>query len=634
LLAIWRDWQGRPARCDARIAGSLGLFAGNPAPAWQDGGTLFAHLPAHRFPRPVRGWQPARAPSGAHILFHGVIENAASLAQELGLAPGNPAVLYGAAVDRWGPDADLRVTGRYCSIVAASDSIRLARSPWDSPPLHYASFDGMTVAASVPRVLLAAGLPDRLDQTKLADNLYYNLLDAERGWYEGAFRVPHGCCVTLTERGVRLDRFYDPASLPDVRFANPADYVAAAAELLGEAVSKTLERSRRPAIQLSGGLDSAIIADEVLRQLPPGQTLSSFTFTTLKDWTGAARPGLFNDDRARVQAFAAMHPQLDPWFTENTDTFFDAHWREMFTAMGAAPNYLCNYYPYHEIWRKVREAGCDAVLTGEFGNQTISFDGRSAYVEYLRTGRWRQLRAALAGRSDDPRTMWQRFAALSLVRSLPAGWRRAIRKRRHPGRVTINETVSMLPPASAAAAKARAAQVGAVFQNEYFATRREAIEFEYRWIDCDGGDVAQAFEQLYGLTQIDVLRYRPLVELCAGMPTSVFMKDGIDRWLARELATGRMPEAQRLERRQGDHNPDWMQRMAPRRAELGETIGRIADKEHLRDLLDTERMHALLADWDEGDPADSDFRYPREAGIARGILTARFVEFNRGSNDL
>lgn len=634
MLAIWRDWQGIPARCNSRIAASLGLFAGNAAPCHHDNGIIFAQLPSPRLTRVVKGWSPSRSPSGAQVLLNGTIENAAALGQELGLSPADPARLYGAAVDRWGARADLKVIGRYCAIVNTAGAIRLARSPWDAPPLHYASFDGMTVASSVPRVLLAAGLPDRLDQTKLADNLYFNLLDSERGWYEDAFRVPHGCCVTITADGARLDRFYDPASLPEVRFARPADYVEAATELLREAVGKALERSRKPAIQLSGGLDSAIIAAEVMRQLPPGQRLPSYTFTSLRDWSGTGRPGLYANDRDKVEAFAAMHPALDPQFTDNSATGFDAHWREMFIAMGAAPNYLCNYYHYHELWAQARNAGCDAILTGEYGNQTISGDGRAAYTEYFRSGQWRQLFAALAARPDDPRPMWQKFAALTLVRSLPPAWRRAIRRRRHPGRVSVNEAVSMLPAAAAEQARARAVSIGAVFENEYFATRRESVNFEYYWIDSAGGDVEQAFEQLYGIAQIDVFRYRPLVELCAGMPTSVFMKDGTDRWLAREMARGRMPEAQRTERRQGDHNPDWMQRMAPRREELREMIARIGDKDHLRSLLDTEKMGALLEDWDHGDPADSDFRIPREAGITRGLLTARFVEFNRGSNDI
>lgn len=568
------------------------------------------------------------------MLFHGTIENAENLSRELGMPASDAAALYGAALDRWGPHTDLKVVGRYCAIVATASEIRLVRSPWDSPPLHYASFDGMTVAASVPRVLLAAGLPPQLDQTKLADNLYFNLLDSERGWYEGAFRVPHGCIVTITAGGKRLERFYDPMNLPEVRFANPADYVEAAAELLREAVEKALQRSARPAIQLSGGLDSAIIADEVMRQLPPGQRLPSYTFTTLESWSGRDRPGLFTNERNRVEEFAAMHPTLDPRFTDNSGTKFDSHWREMFIAMGAAPNYLCNYYHYHEIWGQARDAGCDAILTGEYGNQTISGDGRAAYTEYFKSGQWGQLFAALAARPDDPRPMWQKFAALTLVRSLPPAWRRAIRRFRHPDRLTVNEAVSMLPAAAAEQARARALSIGAVFENEYFATRRDSVNFEYYWIDSAGGDVEQAFEQLYGIAQIDVFRYRPLVELCAGMPTSVFMKDGTDRWLARELARGRMPEAQRTERRQGDHNPDWMQRMGPRRNELREMITRIGDKEHLLPLLDTEKMSALLEDWDQGDPANSDFRIPREAGIARGLLTARFVEFNRGSNDI
>ncbi|MBW8784796.1 MAG: hypothetical protein JF593_09170 [Novosphingobium sp.] len=574
-----------------------------------------------------------RSDSGARVLFNGVVENAAEIAARLKLASTvDAATLYGAAVDCWGIDADRHVVGRYCAILAWPDRLRLSRSPWDSPPLHYAQFDGMAVAASVPRVLIAAGLPEKLDRTKLADNLFFNLLDRERGWFEGARRVPHGCIVELDRAGASTSDFYDLAGLPEVRFRHDHEYVDAARELLQEAVAKALKQTDRPAIQLSGGLDSSILADEVLRQMPPERSLPSYTFVPLADHSIGARPGMYNSDRELVEAFAAAHPRLVPSFLDNRDRPFDSRWTDMFLAMGGAPNYLVNFFPYQAMWEEARHRGCDSMLTGEFGNQTISNNGRTSYVEFLLSGRWHELYLALANRPDDQRTLLHRFVSLSLVRLLPLRARLALRRRRHSRAATFNEAMSMMPVAATNDAWERAIETGAIAQEEYFSSKRAALAFEYRWRDCDGGDLEQAFEQIYGMPQIDVYCYRPLVEFCAGVPTTQFMRGGVGRWLARRLAEGRLPEAQRTNPRSADHNVEWQLRLGRQRENLRETIARIADQPDLADLFDTERMTALIDAWDEGDPREPEVRLTREAGLMRAIATGRFIEFVRKSN--
>lgn len=226
------------------------------------------------------------------MLFHGRIDNAPALAERLGLPPSlEPPALYAAAVRRWGDRADFEIVGEYCTILADDAEVRLARSPWSAPPLCYAHFDGQTVAASVPRAILAAGLPAELDQTRLADNLYFNLLERTRGWYCGMHRVAQGSVVRIAADGhARTTVFYDPRDLPEVRLPHDDDYVAAANELLAEATARTMAGAKRPGIMLSGGLDSPLLAAEAMRQLGPGRRLPSFTFAPLDAWQDRLPP--------------------------------------------------------------------------------------------------------------------------------------------------------------------------------------------------------------------------------------------------------------------------------------------------------------------------------------------------------
>lgn len=571
------------------------------------------------------------------MLFHGWLDNAAEIAAELEIDPTQPALVYAAAVSRWGDRADARLNGAYCAIVECADkAIRLSRSPWSAPPLHFANDADRAIVASVPRVLLAAGVPSELDPVKLADSLVANFTDEQRGWYVGTNRVPHGAIVYLAAGKFRCNRWYDPHAIAPVRFARDQDYVDAARVMLATATSKALDAAQKPAIALSGGLDSVLVADEVLRQIAPGQRLRSFTFRPDAAWDGHLTPDHYGDDKPFVDAFAALNSALDPAFTRNEGGGFDHRQNEMFAAMGIAPAYMNNYYVYHGVWQGAREAGCDWVFDAAYGNQTLSNDGRWSYVEHLLRLRWRQLVLTLSRRRGDPRPLWRKFASLSLVPLFPMGWRNTIRRLRHPRRAGISTLSAMIAPDYALAldVEGRARRQGAWFDWTYPRSRREAIALDFQKADMESSDIIQGFEQVYGIRSRDVLAYRPLIEFCLGLPTDQFVRDGEERWLAKRLAAGRIPETQRLNPRYGRHDVDWHARLGRRRSELLAEIERLSKSDEVSHLLDYPKMRQMLEDWPVETPLDPEDWMPREIAVPRALTTARFVHFVSGRNDI
>ena len=476
-------------------------------------------------------------------------------------------------------------------------------------------------------------MSDELDQTRLADNLFFNLCDRTRGWYRDMHRVAHGTTVVLERGGQhRVLAEYDPRNLPEVRFSRDQDYVDAAQELLAEACAKMMSGARRPGIMLSGGLDSPLVAAQAIQQLAPGQRLPSFTFAPGDDWRNRLPPGYMGDERSFARAFAEMHPALDPHFTQNPDTHFDSHLTKLFTAMGTAPNHLVNFYVYHGVWQAAAAEGCDLLLTADFGNQTYSNDARWAYVEYFTHLRWRQLWLALKNREGDSRPMAQKLAALSLLRILPRQIRRAVRSYRHPGRASINELVSVLPEAARREARLRAAADDAQIDHEYAATHRDAVAFDYAWRDTEGAEVRQGFEQVYGLRQVDVPAYRPLAEFCAGLPTDQYVRNGVSRWLARRMAKGKLPETQRRNTLIGWHNADWFERLTPRLGELRAEIVGMAQRPEAAALFDHAKMLNMIDDWPADPSIDPEGWMPQSAGLTRGLLTAKFIAHVSGRN--
>ncbi|UIP07230.1 hypothetical protein LY632_02185 [Erythrobacter sp. SDW2] len=583
-----------------------------------------------------------RCSFSARTVLDGWIDNAASLERELGLAGENPAEIYDAALERWGEGGEERIIGNYAAVTLLPEGrLRLARSPIDAPPLLYAPMDkaGWAVA-SLPGAFEALGMAREIDWNELADLLALDVTRPPPGSaYSGIFRVPPGTVVTLEESGARIDPWYNRRLTPAAPHRSDAEHVAEVARLLGEACSAVLAQSNRPALALSGGLDSPVVADALLARLPQDAYLDGITFAPLPAASDTGVPEAFADEWPVVERFASMHPRLAVHRADPAHGGHDHRFREIAALAGTFNPALAHFGAHHGSWEKARSLGCDWLLSAAWGNQGFSADGRWSYAEDFRTLRWRRMWRNLAGRSamGDHRPMWRKVVALAVVPNLPRSLRRRLKQLVRPARADALAWNSMLTAEAQDAYRARAAERGSAPAWEGFAypaSRAEAARRDLADNDHSMAEITLALELRYGLRYRDVTAYRPLVEYCMALPSEMFVRDGVHRFLARELARGRMPEAQRLEARVGRHGSDWHVRMAPRRDELLATVETVASHPRLSRLLDTAKMRRMLEEFPEADSPDEYDNLPYRQGLAQALLAAQFVGLVEGRNDL
>lgn len=643
MLAVYRGPGFADPDLARRVAATLGLFSGDSGAFLIGDGAFYAYAddlgPTNRPAPPkssrTRPWTPASSGSGQVILFKGWIDNAAELAAELGVTPGDSAQLYGAALDRWGDAAEQRVIGHYCAIVdqPRDQRLRLSRSPLAAPPLHYFSADAGVGAASVPRALLAMGLQQQLNAKKLVDTLLANPTGSE-GFLAGTWRVAVGDVVYLDAQACRTVRSFDPLAPRKLLRGPLKDHVAEVDRLLDEAAAAALRCGACPGVQLTGGLDSANVAARVLRALPEAVRLKSFTFGPLAEWRDPGSDCFFGDERAAVKAFAAMHPRLDPHFTDNAGRGFDSDLERLFLAMGTMPGGTAPAFAFRGLFALAREQGCDLLLASDLGNFTFSNTGSWAYGEFLRRGKWRQLIRALRGDPFAARPLLRRFISRAVVPHLPDRWWRAWKRRTGQSVTPDNVQVGFVRAdiARQLDAVARARRAGTWYERDQYAWRSAMMRDQFARGDADSGDLIQGFEQVYGVKWRDVTAYRPLVEFCLGLPTEIFLHDGEQRWLARELGRGLMPEAQRTERRIGMQAADWHERLTPRLAEFRAEIARSRDVPEVAEIVDLDRMERVIDTWPSRSTLDGDVVAGHAIGLIRALTAIRYIRFVTGSN--
>jgi asparagine synthase (glutamine-hydrolysing) len=640
LAFAWSPDKGRPHsnglehRLATSLCAGIGGFSG--AVAFDD--LHFAYRPLRSTPALSRSWRPAILPSGQIAVFHGYFDNAREIAAQLGSSFADLSRLYGLAVERWGDEAERRIIGEYCALVVdpRGGLVRLSRSPLRAPPLHYFHNRDLTAAASVSRALFAAGAERRLNEKRVADSALINFTDPEMSWFENVRRVPTGHVVELKRGGpdVNLRRSYDLFATPPVRMSSDAEYLARASELLDEGVKACLAGFRQPGVTLSGGLDSPQLALRTLAALPADQRLPTFTFHPEAGFDGIVEPGTTGDERPFVHAFLAMHPRLEPHFTANDGLGHDHRWNDFFHLMGGAPSGLCNMYVFHGLLSSAKTRGCDVLLLAEWGNYTFSDKGDWGFVEYFLKGRWRQLWRAL--RSPTLKgPMWHRFVARTASALLPDRLWRPLRRIVFPKNQFLLDLMQPLTEAyrRVSGADQRLKQAAFVFERYQPHNRRHAQKLLFRNDDCESAEIYQAFEEMYGVAIRDPMSYRPFVEFCYGLPVEMFMRDGVMRWMAKEMAKGIMPEEQRENRLNGRWDADWHLRIGRRRREFLDELDGLKSDERIAGMVDIPRLRRALEDWPEQTETDAQQYFPREFAVPRGLLTARFVKWAESRNE-
>lgn len=631
MIAAWHPWSADLRSPNQAILGALGGFGGSFARHAASETTLFSAssntlreaTPASQYPTVLHGW----------------IDGHACLARKLGIPNASFADVYAAALECWGEDTDSHISGNYCAIVRLPDgNLRLSRSAWDAPPLYFALDDSRAVCSPLLRVLFASGVAKQVDYEGLIDQLAaadnHGALDVS---YKGISRVSLGHTVTITRQSVTQHKWYDPAAIKPVRFAREEEYAEGALTLLGEAASEALTSAKKPALALSGGLDSPLAATALLDALPPATSLDTITFTPDPDWPGTTVPGIMGDEAHLVREFAKMHPRISPHFSDPAQAGFTFKSREMAAAMQYFAPGLANVGMFHGVYSKAKELGCDWLLTADLANQSFSNDGRWAYVEYARDGSWSELTALLRNRPGDGRPLWRKILSLSVLPQLPASLQNRIRGMIHPAR---QDMLALLTPLSASARqthrqRARIRDKAAGLDNYSMpSSRTEAACADHAGEDSEGADISLAFDQLYGVRRRDITAYRPLIEFCIGMPTQQFASGGAERRLARRMAKGRMPEAQRLNTNYGQHNIDWIIRIGRERETLIAACETMRGHPVLSEILDIDRIVHLLRDWPGHQTFDIDSEWPRMFAIPQAILAAQFIGIAEGSNEL
>jgi asparagine synthase (glutamine-hydrolysing) len=613
------------------------IYGSEDASQWSDGGIalgrrLMPLLPEDRFDR-----QPVIGGGGRYVLVADIrLDNREELQSILDIRPEqartspDSAILM-AAIERWGESCLDRIFGDYAFVLWDTESrqLKLVRDPMGQRPLHYHVGKNFLAFATMPKGLHALQeVPYAPDEERIAQSLALLPETGSRSFFEGIARVEFGQVVTIRAQGLSTRRYWQPTKSV-VRYKNTNDYVERLRELLDEAVRARLRSDGQIATYLSGGFDSGAITATAARLLnKQRRRLLAFTCTPRPGFKGGDLPGVFTNEGALAAATAALYPNIEHIVVPNVgrspvadlDRNFHLNERPISGTAGAGWA--------HSIDSALARRNVKCILSGGFGNITLSYDGMELLPELFSSGRWIRLFRESQGLVREGRMHWRAAIRETLAPWFPADVWLWIHK------ITGRETVKL--------ADYSAINLDRFARLDPLATKGH--DFTYRpW--------KSAFEQrLWSLHRVDPGNFRKgglagwgfdvrdptadvrLIEFCLSVPTEQYLRSGVTRSLARRALVDRLPKAVLDEKRVGLFAGDWYEDLDPARTEVAEEISRIAGCETAATAIDIARLQSLTGNWpEEGwerDDITSSYRYVLQRGLAIGHFTRRAARSN------
>lgn len=581
------------AETEPRSSGIYGLFCLDGAPVATEDARALGIVP----PQASSGWliegHDPHAPGAIHrhadargfTLLVGEATDTEDIAARLGLARDTPtARIARAALERFGSDTPAELLGEWSLLHRSAEGrLTLMVGPARRDRMHYSVVGArVAVAPDLFRLARVGWIGSEVDEAGLLfgwGNGHVRESRGDRTMLTRVRQIEPGTSVVIDADG-RVTSTFAAVLAPQPRWKGTfADALAESESLLRQIMHERMAGTSRPAVLLSGGLDSSLLAWLAAEEHGDNQAIFSLTSVSpagsgLDDETGFATQVA---DHLGIRC-APVTPELSANFYRPSEAILS----------GASGPLLSNRHCLTEAFQKAaKTGGATMLVNGTYGEMTATARLPTTGLAY----RFREVAAQIyhrLRREDSSKAGIYPFhvkIAPHRLSKLPEPIQAAIQQPSAPLLLVPKRTglLGYLPGAAKSLAQPNEFYPGAL-----------RMDFPYR----------------------DMRLYR----LFAGFPVSMLLEGGSDRPVVRAMLEGRLPDTIRLRRQGMPAEPDRFQRMQRQAAAARE---RIADfrKAELDDWIDLDWLDlALLRVQKQGAASNSDSNEVQLTAIAAEFL--------------
>jgi len=490
---------------------------------------------------------------------------------------------------RWGEDCPRHLEGEW--ILAVLDrrerKLFLARDQLGNLAVYVRQRGGLFSFATRPEGLPGPCGP--LNEEYLARVLTAWPPDGVSTIFKDIELLQPGSVMTVTAPGVRTNRYWNLEDTPELVLPKREDYVEPFLDVYGQAVRRRIEAADSLCTTLSGGLDSGSATVVAARHLAgQGRRLRSFSFFP-RFPVASLPPSSITDESPLIQATASHAGNIDvDWVRGERFTVMETIRRS--ARIHNAPTHAAgNMFWIYELLARAKEQGFDALMTGQGGNGSISWDGRTPSLKNLwRKRAWRTMAGELLARVAPGL-----YEAVLGLRQGPEPWSKysAI----HPDfvrRIRLDELM-------------RAAGHDPHFRFRRITPRERRLRLIRPGAALLPALWAEISEE-FGLWVTDPTRDRAVVEYCWSVPEWIWQGPNNEgRWLIREAMRGLLPPMVRDNQRRGVQTADLAARIRAEAPDVSQTLDEMRRSPLVNEYLSMPRVDQAWREVQSGDTPEA-----------------------------
>lgn len=533
------------------------------------------------------------------------------------------------AYKKWGAECTTRINGdfSFCVWHKRDHELFIGRDTFGTAEVYYYLQDktflfssSLPVLLSHPRVV-AQPNPKAIGLSLVL----VRKADGSETHYRDIHQIPPANGLSLRNGKVKLAQYWSLGHIAPIRYAKQEDYLEDFLERMDMAVRARTPTRGNIGITLSGGVDSGVVTNLVAERLATRkQKLYAYTSVPVHDVTSWLPKNFLGDEGHMAQMTIGQSSGIE-------HTLVDSRGRTPIEGLNIALEILqhplvaaSNCYWLTSIYQAMQHQGIHKMLSGQFGNATISWAGTQAKLSHdlLKQGKLirfisESLRYWKAKDLAPFDAMKQLFIA-PLVPQMLLDHRRYLRAGSTPWSPNspLNDQF------------AKSIKLGDLMRESgsfgYARSNPRLREFLLPVGMFAGSAVGASLASGFGLEFSDPTTDKRVIEFCWGIPESQYIQNGEQRLLIKRAFKGRVPGSVLKNQMFGLQSADLVMRLRESREEVEAELKQAARSPLSQDFLDIQKMNGCFTE------ALSTISYPvtlkTSLVLMRGLQMSKFLQ--------
>ncbi len=569
---------------------AMNLDSSSPVRVAEAPGGALAHVPSFGTEIPLAGGGLLGPGPGLLGAAEGVLDNRQELGPFLSLDARRlqntrDCEMMHLAFQLWGRGSVHRLLGDY--VWAYWDPSRrlltLGRDHNGNSVLFFSRTVGLLAFSTSHLALTALPWVGReLDPLSLAATIVnLNPLRSRTAWADIQL-LPPAHTATWEGRDMRMQRYWFPEETELWTGQTESSYSEALVAGIQNAAGRMFERSRKPALTMSAGVDSGSLAWVWAQMNTQDTDLALYCATPLFDTQASWPAGFIANELPQARA-TATHLGLRTPVAIKAEDWDPLRGIAYMLQANLEPSIgVGNMYWIADLLQTVQTENHDLLMTGQQGNGTISWYGRPWSRTFKELAAHRKMAFAFRHKVIRP---FLRLGVTSYFHRASQGLEPWLES-------------SLLKPEMARKLHFREFVSQTDFHGYYQFLDKDARLPRLQVIEPGKNRVGQRWAErgkMNGIRIRDATASKDLVELCLSIPDAIWSGPrGSDRLLARQTMTGKLPRQVTGGTVRGRQSADLFQRLTAQAGEVSHVLGNLAKQEEVVAYLNIDKA---LATW-------------------------------------